>query len=275
MTAARLSTSRIELEGIKDFAFSEPVPPPELTYREWFRREILPSQWMTCFTAFFVHWIALLALAAIYCHVPIDFPPVTLNAVISDTEPLESSAMEIQTTDVDLHALEDSTATPETVAMSISTMIPIPETDALNVMPDSLAALALQATASESAEKSAGQPKQAAVLATTPKNAVSEGSFSIWTEPDNPDPGEPYKIVVQIRLPEGMERYSLADLEGVVVGSDGYQKLIPGNLRGFVPVHERQARFEIHIVSADENVQDTVFVRSKLLREAQKLQLRF
>ena len=89
------------------------------------------------------------------------------------------------------------------------------------------------------------------------------------------DPGKPYKIIVQIRMPDGTERDSLADLEGVVVGSDGYQKMIPGNLRGFLPVQDGHVRLEVHIVSADEKVQDTVFVRSKVLREAQKLQLRF
>ena len=222
-----------------------------------------------------VHWIVILGLAAIYIHIPIDFSPVTLNAVMSDSEPQESSALEIQTTEIDDSALEDLATTPEALAMSASTLIPELDQKLLDVMPDSLAALALNAPGSDSAGKVAAQPKQAVVIANVPKNAVSAGSFSVWTEPDNPDPGEPYKIIVQIRLPDGTERYSVADLEGVVVGSDGYQKLIPGNLRGFLPVHNGQARFEVHIVSADENVLDTVFVRSKVLREAQKLQLRF
>lgn len=275
MRTAQLKNNRFELEGVATFAFAEPEPLPEATYSEWFRDEILPSRWLTYFVAFFVHWIAILSMAAIYFHVSIDFPPITLNAVISDSEPQESSAMEILTTDVDLSAPQDRATIPEALAMSASTLIPKLDQKILDVMPDSLAALAVNAPASGSTEKVAAQPKQKVALRNVPNNAVSAGSFSVWTEPDNPDPGEPYKIIVQIRLPDGTERYSVTDLEGVVVGSDGYQKLIPGNLRGFLPVHEGHARFEVHIVSADEDVLDTVFVRSKVLREAQKLQLRF
>ena len=275
MKTAKFDKSNFEFEGFAKFAFAEPEPLPEPTYFEWFRDEILPSRWLTYFVTFFFHWIAILALAAIYCNIPIDFPPVMLNAVMSDSEPEESGVMEIMSTDVDVSAPEDSATTPELSAISASSLIPELDHELLDEMPDSLAALALNAPASESAEKAAAQQKQKVVFANVPHNAISAGSFSVWTEPDNPDPGEPYRIIVQIRLPDGMERYSVTDLEGVVVGSDGYQKLIPGNLRGFLPVHEGQARFEVHIVSADENVLDTVFVRSKVLREAQKLQLRF
>jgi len=275
MRTAQLELSRFELEGVATFAFAEAKPLPEATYSEWFREEILPSRWLTYFVAFFVHWIVILAMSAIYLHLPVDYSLITLNAVMSDSEPEESSAMEILATDVDVSALVDPATTSEVLATSASTMIPKLDQGLLDVIPDSLAALALNTSASESTEKVAAQPKQKVVFANVPKNAVSAGSFSVWTEPDNPDPGEPYRIIVQIRLPDGTERYSVADLEGVVVGSDGYQKLIPGNMRGFLPVHEGQARFEVHIVSADENVLDTVFVRSKVLREAQKLQLRF
>ena len=275
MQKAQFDSYSFEPESVATFAFAEPEPLPEVTYSEWFREKILPARWLTYFLTFFVHWIAILSLAAIYCHIPVDFPAVTLNAVMSDSEPEESDAMEILATDFDDSAPKDSATTPQALAMSASNLIPKFDQELLDVMPDSLAALALSAPASASAEQAVAQPKQKLVLANVPKNAVSAGSFSVWTEPDNPDPGEPYKIIVQVRLPDGTERYSVADLEGVVVGSDGYQKLIPGNLRGFLPVHEGQARFEVHIVSADENVLDTVFVRSKVLREAQKLQLRF
>ncbi len=36
-----------------------------------------------------------------------------------------------------------------------------------------------------------------------------------------------------------------------------------------------KVQMEVHIVSADEDVEDTVFIRSRLLREAQRLQIRF
>ena len=287
MRTAQLEKSRCEPKDVAKFAFAETKSLPETSYSEWFREEILPSRWLTYFVAFIVHWFALLTLAAIYIDNPIDFASVTLNAVFCVSEPQDGMAMEILGTVIDVSALEDSATTPEASAMSASTLIPKLDQKILDGIPDSLAALALSGSASGSAFGSAdgsasgsagghgGQSKQGGGYGNAPGNAVSAGSFSVWTEPDNPDPGEPYKIVVQIRLPDGMKRYSVTDLEGVVVGSDGYQKLIPGNVRGFLPVHEGQARFEVHIVSADENVLDTVFVRSKVLREAQKLQLRF
>ena len=154
-------------------------------------------------------------------------------------------------------------------------MIPMLDLHALDAMPESLAAMAIDSRRLQNPQKRHTNRRDRAKVANRPQNAVTAGSFSVWTEPENPDPGEPYKIVVQIRVPDDTDRYSVADLDGVVVGSDGYQKMIPGNVRGFLPVENGHVRFEVHIVSADENVQDTVFVRSKVLREAQKLQLRF
>ncbi len=257
------------------FAFSEPLPAPEPTYAEWFRENILRSRWLTYLVAFYVHVMALLALAAVYLHAPLDISPIIINAVMSDSEPIESSAIEILTAESDFAPAEAIDETPEALAMSASTMIPMLDESALDALPDALAAMAASHSGLAKPANSAAKPQVAAMVKNAPRNAVSAGSFSVWTEPDNPDPGEPYKIIVQIRMPDGTERYSLADLEGVVVGSDGYQKMIPGNLRGFLPVQDGHVRFEVHIVSADENVQDTVFVRSKVLREAQKLQLRF
>ena len=108
-----------------------------------------------------------------------------------------------------------------------------------------------------------------------PMQAIQEGSFSVWTEPAQPDPGEPYRIIIQIALPDGLDRYNVADLEGVVVGSDGYRKPIPGNKRGFLKIVDGFARFIIPIVSADEHVRDTIYLRSRLLKETQKLVLEF
>jgi len=268
-----VSTARPNFSG--GFTFSEPVPVPEATYAEWFQEKILRSRWITYLLAFYLHLIAILVLAAIFLQAPLDFPPITLNAVMSDSEPLENTALEILTTEVEYSPAEDILETPEALAMSASTMIPMLDQLALDAMPESLAAMAIDSEAAAESAKQAHKPQGPAMVVNRPRNAVTAGSFSVWTEPENPDPGEPYKIIVQIRMPDGIDRYSIADLEGVVVGSDGYQKLIPGNVRGFLPIENGHVRFEVHIVSADENVQDTVFVRSKVLREAQKLQLRF
>lgn len=273
--ATNINSNLEEVRSSAGFAFSEPLPAPEPTYAEWFRENILRSRWLTYLVAFYLHVVALLALAVIYLHAPLDISPIIINAVMSDSEPIESSAIEIFTTEAEVTPTEPANETPEVLAMSASTMIPMLDENALDSLPDALAAMATSHSGPAEPAKSVAKPQAQAVAVKAPRNAVSAGSFSVWTEPDNPDPGEPYKIIVQIRMPDGTERYSLADLEGVVVGSDGYQKMIPGNLRGFLPVQDGHVRFEVHIVSADENVQDTVFVRSKVLREAQKLQLRF
>ena len=101
------------------------------------------------------------------------------------------------------------------------------------------------------------------------------GTFRSGQSPTIHNPAPHTKIIVQIQLPEGTERYSVSDLEGIVVGSDGCQKQIPGAIRGYLPVIENSVRLEVPIVSADANVRDTVFVRSKLLREAQRLRITF
>ena len=108
-----------------------------------------------------------------------------------------------------------------------------------------------------------------------PPSAVTLGNFSVWTEPDNPDPGEPYRIVIQIRLPEGTRVYPVSDMEGMVVGSDGYRKLIPGSTGGTLPIQAGFVRHYVPVVSADEKVEDTIFIRSEMLKETQKLLIRF
>ena len=104
---------------------------------------------------------------------------------------------------------------------------------------------------------------------------MREGSFSVWTEPAAPQAGEPYRIIIQIRLPDGLDRYSVQDLQGVVIGSDGYRKPIPGHLTGLLPVEAGYARLVVPIVSADERVRDTVLIRSRRLKESQKLLIAF
>ena len=42
-----------------------------------------------------------------------------------------------------------------------------------------------------------------------------------------------------------------------------------------MPISEGRVRMEVHVISADQMVEDTVFVKSRLLREAQRLQIRF
>ncbi|MEQ9412138.1 MAG: hypothetical protein RIK87_30790 [Fuerstiella sp.] len=260
------------------FSVTEPPPPDVETYQEWFQRVVVPSRWLTWFFTFYVHWVLVLTLAAIIVHGPENTASLLLNAAFSaPTEP-EPQTFEIITTE----PIPEQETEPEAAT------IPDPEPTALtendvDLAPKLLEELAVSdkgagaAPADDSSADAARQAKASsqAHVNPAPPLAVSEGSFSVWTEPSHPVAGQPYHIVIQVRLPDSIRKYDLSDLQGVVVGSDGYRKPIPGSLRGSLPIDNGYARFVVPIVSADVNVRDTVFIRSRLLKETQKLVLQF
>jgi hypothetical protein len=118
--------------------------------------------------------------------------------------------------------------------------------------------------------------------------AIQQGSFSAWTIPADPRPGQDYVIVVEINLPDKTERYSKADLSGQLIGTDGYKVAIPDgkewNGLGWLrprrtPLFRREgekARIVFFIRGAQQAlVRDTIQIRSRLLDEQQKLQIVF
>lgn len=140
-----------------------------------------------------------------------------------------------------------------------------------------------------------------------PRNAVRAGSFAAWTTPiynssfprpfgapdpqpgDSPQPGQYYWITIQVKLPGERRRYSIRDLTGEVVGTDGYRQRIPehtylltreGKLaplhgKTTVPVIEGVVQFVVQVPGARLLVKDTIIIRSKLLKEEQTLELVF
>lgn len=168
--------------------------------------------------------------------------------------------------------IEQPIAVESISAATVVTTTPEPD---LDVLPDAFKSLAIRPNGENDGESSPQKMMAAVQPPGIPKNAVSAGSFTVWTVPENPDPGEPYSIFVQVRVPDGTDEYSVADLEGVVVGSDGYQKKIPGTRKGFLPIIDNKVTLELPIVSADALVEDVVFVRSKMLREAHRLRITF
>jgi len=146
-----------------------------------------------------------------------------------------------------------------------------------NLHPDGMQAASNQATQSSSDAPSdssnTSNPHQ--YQDSSPAQAIREGSFSVWTDPPHPKPGESYRLIIQVKLPPHVNSYSVTDLQGVVVGSDGYRKPIPGFMKGDLPIVNGYVRLAVPIVSADKKVCDTVFIRSKLLRETQKLLVEF
>jgi len=126
---------------------------------------------------------------------------------------------------------------------------------------------------------------------------VRKGSFAAWTVPKDPRPGQAYDIVVQIQLPKTLRRYPISDLTGRVVGTDKYTLDIPyenqlnrygtkiqkrkggplvfAKRRDYVIVVDARAQVIIHVEGAEQLVEDTIEVRSRMLKENQKLEIEF
>jgi hypothetical protein len=112
-------------------------------------------------------------------------------------------------------------------------------------------------------------------------HVVTKGSFSAWTVPEDPKPREDYLVVIQIRLPEKIRKYSREDLSGFLEGDDGYQtplgqftgKGFPKQFYGRFDDEARQ--FVIKIPGGAAKVSDTIEIRSRVLREEQKLTITF
>lgn len=243
---------------------SEPKSLPQTTYGEWFKEKVVQSRWMTPFCALYAHWLLLIVLAFIVVHGPNrtgDFTITASAAVPAKYEPIQE--LDTKITEPEPDAVQPEYQAATTVPMEMSVTKP--------VLPDAVT------TTKSIREPEAPEPKPVnpPTDAMLPRHAVSLGSFSVWTVPENPEPGEPYKVVIRAKVPDSLTRYPVTDLQGVVVGSDGYRKLIPGSMRGFLPIHGGYIQFEVPIVAADQDIKDTVWIRSRMLNEQQKLLIEF
>lgn len=119
-----------------------------------------------------------------------------------------------------------------------------------------------------------GEGLGAGIRLPVPKSAVSKGSFTVWTVPEDPEPWQKYKIIIQVKLPSGMERYRKTDLAGMMIGSDGYRQTIPDRFAEFT-VQDGVAYLTVDVPGAAVLVRDRIEIRSKRLRETQTLELVF
>ena len=217
-----------------------------------------------------------------------DSGPVTLTAVISQT-PSEPDEPAIDTR-LDPNVLDDpANETPEFTAEVVEPVEPEtePETEPVEEelvesehgdvpveskesqpSPD-------QAAIASDFEPAAKLKQKSNLEATVEKheyspsaNAVSKGSFTVWAVPDNPRKGEPYYIVVQVKVPSRVQRYRRSDLIGVVVGTDGYRKTINEQPKGYLPIIQGTVQYVVHIAPSQRSVRDIVQVRSRILRES-------
>jgi len=106
-----------------------------------------------------------------------------------------------------------------------------------------------------------------------------KGSFSAWTIPDDPEPGQDYVIVIVVKLPKRVKRYRASDLVGLVVGTDGYRQAVPGPQysRGtvYLPMKDHMAKLVVKVPGGASRVRDVINIRSKTLKEKQKIELEF
>ena len=124
--------------------------------------------------------------------------------------------------------------------------------------------------------------------------AVRQGSFSAWTVPADPLPREEYVIVIRIKVPSGTKTFRLSDITGNVIGTDDFVLRIPfdpkhsgatttersGKIAAvkptdFLKIVDEHVQIMVKIPGAAGLVRDTIEVRSKLLREEQRLQIVF
>lgn len=252
-----------------------PAQQPVESYRHWFHRVVVRNKWMTWFTAFYVHWLILLIMMMVFVHGPDQAANLLLNGAFADTPEIETESFDMSIAEpVAKPESKDEAAASEPNAEQLTLSEMAEETVAIS---DSILRQLSEQDSEESGDVSSEDTAadHSVQAPSTPTGSISQGSFSVWTEPEYPNPGEPYRIIVQIQLPPKTKNYHLRDLNGVVVGSDGYRKTIPGINPGPLPIVDGCVRLVIPIVSADERVKDTIFIRSKLLKETQKLLIEF
>lgn len=111
-----------------------------------------------------------------------------------------------------------------------------------------------------------------------PDSAVSKGSFTVWTEPEDPAPMQYYYVIVQVKLDKGISSYSKNDLTGTLVGTDGYDQQIGryGDLDTLKHYPSKgYARLKTFVPGSYDNVRDDIKIHSDLLNETQNISIVF
>ena len=121
-----------------------------------------------------------------------------------------------------------------------------------------------------------------------------KGSFAAWTVPKDPKPGQEYQIVIRIKLPKSSRKYRVDDLSGFVIGTDGFRLaipfdrnkpdrtkaekngvLLPVEPRDYLRIVDSHVQLVVSVPGGASLVKDTIEVRSKKLKEEQKLEIEF
>lgn len=109
-----------------------------------------------------------------------------------------------------------------------------------------------------------------------PKSAITKGRFTVWTDPEDPEPAQRYRIVIEVKVSEKLEKYPRCDLSGSILGTDGYVQNFGGPTEhGFYAVKDQKVRLHVAVPGASPLVKDVIQVKSKRLDEEQRIELEF
>lgn len=114
-----------------------------------------------------------------------------------------------------------------------------------------------------------------------PPNAVVQGSFTVYTIPSDPSPGQSYDIIIEVKLPAHVTSIDKNDLSGRVIGTDGYTQSIGSSADVFDAQDQRftfvpgRATLTVPVPGAFDFVKDTIEVRSRTLNEGQTITITF
>ncbi|MDB5384942.1 MAG: hypothetical protein JWM11_588 [Planctomycetaceae bacterium] len=101
---------------------------------------------------------------------------------------------------------------------------------------------------------------------------VKKGSFTVWTVPHDPAPGQSYKIIIQVQYKKPGQKLLQTDITGLVRGTDKFERIISEKTTTIIPEANQVV---LEIPGALDKVRDTISVHSTLLRESQRLMIEF
>jgi hypothetical protein len=129
-------------------------------------------------------------------------------------------------------------------------------------------------------KKGLRQPGSPPLANPPPKNspgskAISKGSFTVWTFPEDPSPGQSYWVIIQVNHKDKLVNYTRADLSGTVEGTDTYRTQIATHNPANLWVKDNIARLALFIPGGAKLVKDVIQIKSALLKEEQSISISF
>jgi len=227
-------------------------PENELTWQERFKEWILGEGGAGYGVSVLVHIVLLAAMSLWMLSQPSEEELIT---TVEQSEPVDVASIQNIETEVDLK--------PE-----IPEQVNKPEIDPAPMsMPD----IGVGSLASSLVDTAGG-----GIDDIIPKQAITKGSFTVWTEPEDPMPGERYKIMIRVKLKTNAKRIRRSDIKGSVVGTDGYSDHFGGPTEaGYYTVRDKRVQFHVVVPGAVELVKDVIKVESKMLDEKQRIEIVF